>query len=117
MARIEIYTKEWCPYCLKAKALLRAKDIAYDEIDVTADEPRQAEMVERSGMRSVPQIFLDGDKVGGYDDLARLNATGELDRRLGRGEGRAAARRLRRRGHRRRPRRPHAPPCTPRART
>ena len=87
VARIEIYTKEWCPYCLKAKALLRAKDIPYDEIDITTDEPRQAEMVERSGMRSVPQIFLDGDKVGGYDDLARLNATGELDRRLGRGEG------------------------------
>ncbi len=87
MAQIEIYTKEWCPYCLKAKALLRAKDIAYDDIDVTADEARQAEMVERSGMRSVPQIFLDGEKIGGYDDLARLNATGELDRRLGRGEG------------------------------
>ena len=85
MARIEIYTKEWCPYCLKAKALLRAKDVAYDEIDVTSDEVRQAEMVERSGMRSVPQIFLDGERVGGYDDLARLNATGELDRRLGRG--------------------------------
>jgi len=53
---------------------------------VTSDEQRQAEMVERSGMRSVPQIFLDNESVGGYDDLARLNATGELDRRLGRGE-------------------------------
>jgi alkyl hydroperoxide reductase subunit F len=87
MAQIEIYTKQWCPYCLKAKALLRAKAIAYDEVDVTADEARQNEMVERSGMRSVPQIFLDGEQVGGYDDLAHLNATGELDRRLGRGEG------------------------------
>jgi alkyl hydroperoxide reductase subunit F len=85
MAQIEIYTKQWCPYCLKAKALLHSKAVEYDEIDVTADEPRQAEMVERSGMRSVPQIFLDGESVGGYDDLARLNATGELDRRLGRG--------------------------------
>jgi len=87
MAHVEIYTKEWCPYCLKAKALLRAKDVPYDEIDVTSDEARQQEMVDRSGMRSVPQIFLDGEKVGGYDDLARLNATGELDRRLGHGEG------------------------------
>src|ERR1019366_10802637 len=86
MAQIEIYTKQWCPYCLKAKALLHSKAVEYDEIDVTSDEPRQAEMVERSGMRSVPQIFLDGESVGGYDDLARLNATGELDRRLGRGE-------------------------------
>ena len=86
MAQIEIYTKQWCPYCLKAKALLHSKAVEYDEIDVTSDELRQAEMVERSGMRSVPQIFLDGESVGGYDDLARLNATGELDRRLGRGE-------------------------------
>ena len=86
MAQIEVYTKEWCPYCLKAKALLHSKDVDYDEIDVTSDESRQAEMIERSGMRSVPQIFLDGESVGGYDDLARLNATGELDRRLGRGE-------------------------------
>jgi glutaredoxin len=47
MAQIEIYTKQWCPYCLKAKALLHSKAIVYDEVDVTADEARQAEMVER----------------------------------------------------------------------
>jgi len=75
------------PVLPQGQALLRAKAIAYDEVDVTADEARQNEMVERSGMRSVPQIFLDGEQVGGYDDLAHLNATGELDRRLGRGEG------------------------------
>lgn len=83
MASIEIYSKEWCPYCAKAKALLKAKGLSYQEIDVTADEARQQEMVARSGRRTVPQIFLDGVSVGGYDDLANLNATGELDRRLG----------------------------------
>ena len=80
---IEVYSKAWCPYCLKAKALLRSKDVAYDEIDITDDERLQDEMVERSGMRTVPQIFIGGEPIGGYDGLARLNATGELDRRLG----------------------------------
>jgi len=83
-ADILIYTKQWCPYCAKAKALLRAKDLEWRERDVTFDERLQQEMVERSGRRSVPEIFLGGELVGGYDDLARLNATGELDRRLGR---------------------------------
>jgi NADH-dependent peroxiredoxin subunit F len=88
MSTIEVYTKQWCPYCLKAKALLRSKNIPYDEIDVTSDEARQAEMIERSGMRTVPQIFIGGEPIGGYDNLAHLNATGELDRRLGRADGR-----------------------------
>lgn len=83
MANLEIYSKEWCPYCAKAKALLKAKGLSYQEIDVTTDEARQQEMVTRSGRRTVPQIFLDGVSIGGYDDLANLNATGELDRRLG----------------------------------
>ena len=81
---ILIYTKQWCPFCAKAKALLRAKGVPWDETDVTFDEALQAEMIERSGRRSVPQIFLGGEHVGGYDDLARLSAGGELDRRLGR---------------------------------
>jgi alkyl hydroperoxide reductase subunit F len=83
MPKIEVYTKEWCPYCAKAKALLKSKDLHYTEIDVTSDEARQQEMIRRSGRRTVPQIFIDGEPTGGYDDLANLNATGELDRRLG----------------------------------
>jgi alkyl hydroperoxide reductase subunit F len=83
-ADILIYTKQWCPFCAKTKALLRAKNLKWRELDVTFDERLQQEMVERSGRRSVPEIFLGGELVGGYDDLARLNATGELDRRLGR---------------------------------
>ena len=83
MEKIEIYSKEWCPYCTKAKALLRSKQLEYEEIDVTSDAASELIMVERSQRRTVPQIFIDELSVGGYDDLAQLNATGELDRLLG----------------------------------
>ncbi|MCZ7664533.1 MAG: glutaredoxin 3 [Thermoleophilia bacterium] len=83
MTDIEIYTKEWCPYCAKAKALLRTKGLAYRELDVGGDLAREQEMIERSGMRTVPQVFINGESIGGYDALAGLNASGELDRRLG----------------------------------
>jgi NADH-dependent peroxiredoxin subunit F len=83
-ADILIYTKRWCPFCAKTKALLRAKGLEWREFDVTHDERLQQEMLERSGRRSVPEVFLEGDLVGGYDDLARLNSSGEFDRRLGR---------------------------------
>jgi len=80
---IVIYTKEWCPYCARAKALLESKGLAYREIDVSRDEVKQREMLERSHRRTVPQLFIDGESMGGYDDLAELNATEELDVRLG----------------------------------
>ncbi len=83
MHAIEIYSKEWCPYCKKAKALLKSKGLDYHEIDTTHDEALEQEMIERSFRQTVPQIFINGESIGGYDDLARLNATGELDRRLG----------------------------------
>lgn len=83
MNRIELYSKQWCPYCNKAKALLASKGLGYHEIDITADETREREMVERSGRQTVPQVFIDGQPVGGYDDLSQLNASGELDARLG----------------------------------
>ena len=83
MANIEIYSKDWCPYCTKAKALLRSKALEYHEIDVTSDYEREEQMVKRSQRRTVPQVFIDGESVGGYDDLAQLNATGELDKLLG----------------------------------
>lgn len=82
MAEIVIYSKEWCPYCSKAKALLRSKGLEYTEIDITRDLVLEDEMIERSGMRTVPQVFIDGQSVGGYDALANLNASGELDRLL-----------------------------------
>lgn len=82
MKNVEVYSKEWCPYCAKAKSLLQSKGIKYIEIDITNDEQQEAKMVERSQRRTVPQIFIDSESLGGYDDLAQLNATGELDQRL-----------------------------------
>ncbi len=83
MAEIIIYSKQWCPYCNKAKALLKTKGVGYSEIDITDDEEGEKEMIERSRRQTVPQIFVDGLSIGGYDDLAQLNARGELDRLLG----------------------------------
>ncbi|HEX9788195.1 MAG TPA: glutaredoxin 3 [Candidatus Binatia bacterium] len=84
MARVVIYITSYCPYCAAAKALLRSKDIAFEEIDVTNDAPRRAEMERLSRRRTVPQIFIDDKAIGGYDDARQLDATGELDRLLGR---------------------------------
>ncbi len=83
MINIEIYSKDWCPYCNKAKALLSAKGLSYEEINITTDEILEQEMIQRSNRHTVPQIFIEGQSIGGYDDLAQLNATGELDRMLG----------------------------------
>jgi GrxC family glutaredoxin len=83
MKKIEIYSKQWCPYCLKAKSLLKSKGLSYEDIDVTEDMAQKQEMIARSGRRTVPQIFIDGKAMGGYDDISQLNATGELDKMLG----------------------------------
>jgi alkyl hydroperoxide reductase subunit F len=81
-AILKIYTKEWCPYCTKAKALLRSKQLDFEEVDVTSNAEAEQEMIKRSQRRTVPQIFIGERSVGGYDDLSQLNATGELDRLL-----------------------------------
>ncbi len=64
MADIEIYTKQWCPYCAKAKALLKSKELTYREIDITSDTDRGQEMIERSQRRTVPQIFIEDQSIG-----------------------------------------------------
>lgn len=84
MAQVIIYTTNYCPYCAAAKALLRAKNVEFEEIDVTDDPHRRAEMERLSQRRTVPQIFIDGKPIGGYDDARELDETGELDRLLGR---------------------------------
>jgi len=85
MAHVEIYTRIFCGYCVRAKELLDAKGVAYDEIDTSLNGALKAEMVRRAGGRStVPQIFIDGVHVGGCDDLHALDAAGRLDPLLGR---------------------------------
>lgn len=79
MARIEIATTAFCPYCTAAKDLLRSKGAAFDEIDVTFDPDKRAEIRRRSGRTTVPQIWIGGVHVGGSDDLHALDAAGKLD--------------------------------------
>lgn len=80
MASVEIYTKMWCPYCVRAKRLLDGKGVTYTEYDITMGGPQRAEMVQRAnGGSTVPQIFIDGRHVGGSDDLAALEREGKLD--------------------------------------
>jgi len=79
LAKIQIYTTQWCPYCRMAKQLLSRKGQRWDEIDVEAEPGRRDEMIQRSGRRSVPQIWIGERHVGGFDDLAALDAAGELD--------------------------------------
>ena len=79
MAEVVIYTKPWCGYCSRAKRLLRSKGVEFEEIDVSLDRAREEEMIRRARRSTVPQIFIDGRHVGGSDDLAALEAMGELD--------------------------------------
>jgi len=83
MAAIVMYSKGWCPYCDRAKRLLSAKGQSWTEIDVEASDAARDEMVERSGRRTVPQIFIGDRYVGGFEELAALDAAGELDPLLG----------------------------------
>ncbi|NDH64391.1 MAG: glutaredoxin 3 [Alphaproteobacteria bacterium] len=79
MAKIEIYTTPFCGYCARAKGLLDSKGAAYDEMDVMMDDKKRTEMRERSRRTTVPQIFINGQHIGGSDDLAALEQAGKLD--------------------------------------
>jgi glutaredoxin 3 len=84
MAEVELYTTPFCPYCVRARALLDRKSVAFIDIDLTEEPGRRGEMVRRAGGRtSVPQIFIDGEHIGGSDELVALDRTGELDIKLG----------------------------------
>ncbi|WP_020593215.1 glutaredoxin 3 [Kiloniella laminariae] len=83
MAEVVIYTSMLCPYCVRAKKLLQNKGISFEEIDVMMEPRRKPEMVERAGGRtSVPQIFINGEHIGGCDDLMALESAGGLDVKL-----------------------------------
>ncbi len=83
MPQVTIYTTMVCPYCSRAKRLLKRKGIGFDEIPVDRDPARMQLMVELSQRHTVPQIFIDDRPIGGYDDLALLDERGELDALLG----------------------------------
>ena len=82
MSGVTIYGNEYCAFCEAAKRLLANKGIRYEDISISGDPGRFAEMVARSGRRSVPQIFVGDTHVGGFDELCSLDASGELDKLL-----------------------------------
>ena len=85
MPRIEIYSTLFCPYCARAKSLLERKGVQYINFDIIEDASKREEMQKRAGGRtSVPQIFIDGEHIGGCDDLYTLDRAGKLDGKLGR---------------------------------
>jgi glutaredoxin 3 len=84
MAMVEVYSTLFCPYCARAKSLLAKKGVEFTNIDVMEQPARRVEMTERSGGRtSVPQIFINGEHIGGCDDMVALDRAGHLDAKLG----------------------------------
>lgn len=80
MAKVEIYTKAYCPYCSRALALLRDKGVDYEEFDISMGGPRRAEMLSRAnGRTTVPQVFVNDQHLGGCDDIVALDRAGKLD--------------------------------------
>jgi len=79
MAKIEMYTKFMCPFCIRAKALFEQKGVDVIDIPAAADKAKRAEMNKRSGRNTFPQIFIDGKHIGGCDDLFDLERAGKLD--------------------------------------
>jgi glutaredoxin 3 len=84
-ATVVMYTTSWCPYCERARQLLRSKNAAFQEIDIETSPDKRTEMQSRSGRRTVPQIFVGSTHVGGCDDLHELDARGGLDPLLANG--------------------------------
>jgi glutaredoxin 3 len=84
MTEVELYTTMFCPYCTRARALLERKGVAYTDIDILEEPVRRVEMIRRAGGRTtVPQIFINGEHIGGSDELVALDRAGELDAKLG----------------------------------
>ncbi len=82
MARIQIYTTRWCGYCVRAKALLDAKGLSYEEVALDDDPAFRQKVFDATGAWTVPQIVIDGRPIGGYTELWRLDKTGELEARV-----------------------------------
>ena len=78
MPYIEVYSTPNCPFCVSAKALLKSKNISFQEIDVSDDIESLQKMIKLSGLRTVPQIFINNQSIGGFDELSKMNAGGDL---------------------------------------
>ncbi len=78
MPKVTIYTTEYCPYCLRAKSLLKSRNIPYEEINLEGKDSELMALKNRTGLRTVPQIFVDDALIGGYNELKELDVAGEL---------------------------------------
>lgn len=78
MKSVTLYSTDWCPYCKNAKAFLTSKGVPYDEIDLTDDDAGREALVQKTGRRTVPQMFVGDVHIGGYDDLRALDARGQF---------------------------------------
>ncbi len=83
MSEVKIYTWTVCPYCDRAKALLKSKGVSYQEINLDGKDDELNELRAKTGLRTVPQIFINDELIGGYSDMAALESKGELDAKLG----------------------------------
>ena len=81
-ARVRMFTTLVCPYCVRAKMLLKKKGVEFEEIDVSSDHETRAWLVKTTGRRTVPQIFINDEAIGGFDDMYALDQAGELDKKL-----------------------------------
>jgi len=79
MAQVTVYSKTYCPFCVRAKKLLESKGVSFEEIMVDDQPELFNELKKKSGMMTVPQIFINDQLIGGYTELAELNEAGELD--------------------------------------
>jgi glutaredoxin 3 len=82
MKSVRVYSTLVCPYCVRAKQLLKERKIAFEEIDVTSDPEARQWLVEKTGRRTVPQIFVGDESIGGFEELRQLDRSGELDKKL-----------------------------------
>ncbi len=82
MKQVTVYTTSYCPYCSRAKNLLKKKNIPFQEIDLTNDDAKRAELEEKTGSMTVPMIFIGEKFIGGCDDLYALDSAGELEKSL-----------------------------------
>ena len=79
MANVKLYSADWCPFCIRAKKLLESKNIAFEEINVDETPGMREEIVAKTGHKTIPQIFINDEFIGGFTELAALDEKGELD--------------------------------------
>lgn len=81
MKKVEVYTKDYCPYCVSVKELFDSLGLEYNEIEINSQEEMQ-KLIEKSGMMTVPQVFIGGELIGGYDDTKALHDAGDLVKKI-----------------------------------